>query len=104
RSGATIFDQVMWLYGNGSGINVKHGRLRRGATPIILASRDRHARLRIDSRLIEASNQPARKPTNVVLDEEAAAELDRIVGPRSSGSRRPGVRTSIGYMKGSTGD
>ena len=103
-AGAAILDQVMWLYGNGSGINVKHGHLRRGVTPIILASKDRHARLRVEDRRIEAPEQPARWPTNVILDEDAAADLDQAVGMRSSGSRRAGVRKSIGYMKGSKGD
>jgi site-specific DNA-methyltransferase (adenine-specific) len=103
-SGCAIIDQVIWLFGNGAGINVKHGRLKPGHEPIIVAARDRRSRLRVEARSIVADEQPVRKPANVVLGEAAAAELDQTVGPLASGSRRAGVRSTIGMMKGSRGD
>ncbi len=103
-AGFFILDQVIWLFGNGAGINVKHGRLKPGHEPIILAARERSTRLRVEDRQIVAEGQPPRRATNVALSEQIAEELDRVVGPLTSGSRRAGVRSTIGMMKGSKGD
>jgi len=109
RAGCTILDQVVWLFGNGAGINVQHGKLKPGHELIILASREplpkgRASRLRVEARRLEAAGQPVREPTNVVLSEGVAKELDEAIGPLTSGSRRAGVRSTIGMMKGSSGD
>ena len=109
RAGYTILDQVVWLFGNGIGINVKFGRLKPGHEVIIIAARDRlskkiKTRLRVEHRHIAGADQPERLPSNVVLSEQVAEALDRSIGPLTSGSRHPGVRTSIGMMKGSLGD
>jgi site-specific DNA-methyltransferase (adenine-specific) len=102
--GFVILDQVVWLFGNGAGINVKHGRLKPGHEVIILAALNRNTRLRVEDRQIVAEGQPTRQPTNVTLSEVAAEELDRTIGPLTSGARRQGVRSTIGMMKGSKGD
>jgi site-specific DNA-methyltransferase (adenine-specific) len=52
---------------------------------------------------IAESHPAGRWPPNVVLDEAAAAELDRQSGERPSGSRAEGVRTGLGYH-GANGD
>src|SRR5205807_6918138 len=51
-----------------------------------------------------APGQPERMPPNVAMDDLVAAELDAIVGIRTSGSRAAGVRSSIGLRGGSKGD
>ena len=45
-----------------------------------------------------------RWPTNVVLDESQAAELDRQTGVRTSGSRKPGTYVGLGYMGSESAD
>jgi DNA modification methylase len=104
KEGGVVLDMLTWLFGNGAGINVKHGRLKPGHEPILLVSSSRSSRLRVEDRRIDTAGQPPRHPANVVLDEDVARELDDRVGPLSSGSRRPGVRQTIGMMKGSRGD
>lgn len=103
-AGCEIVDQIIWLFGNGAGINVKHGLLRPGHEPIILARKTPTARLRVEDRMVVAEGQPDRTPVDVVLGEVVAEELDKVVGPLTSGSRKAGVRTSIGYMGGAHGD
>src|SRR5438445_5734078 len=39
RAHFVILDQIVWLFGNGLGINVKHGRLKPGHEVIILAAK-----------------------------------------------------------------
>lgn len=104
KAHAYVRDQFTWLFGNGAGINSKHGLLKPGFEPILVASKTPSARLRIESASIVADDQPVRRPPNVAMDEDVAAELDRRVGPLKSGSRQRGVRKSIGMMGGSGGD
>jgi hypothetical protein len=46
----------------------------------------------------EATVATGRWPANVVLDEDAAAELDEQSGTRTSGKRKPGTYRGLGYM------
>lgn len=103
-AGFVVLDQLTWLFGNGAGINVKHGKLKPGHEPILIAGLQRETRLRVEDRVLEADGQPRRAATNVALDETVAADLDARVGSLTSGSRRPGVRKTIGMMRGSRGD
>lgn len=52
----------------------------------------------------EGQTKDGRWPTNVVLDETQAAELDRQTGVLTSGSRKPGTYAGLGYMGSESAD
>ncbi len=87
-AGFEIRDCIMWLYGSGF---PKHGSCLKPAwEPIIVARKRGKGLLNIDGcRVGKETIAIGRWPANVILDEEAAAELDEQSGEtQSSGAVR----------------
>lgn len=91
-AGFEVHDSIHWMYGNG--MPKGKAALKPGHEPIVLArKRGVGAPLRIgDSKLPESGRWPA----NVILDEDAAAELDEQAGKRRSAGNYPSSSVNRG--------
>lgn len=103
-AGWVYHDLAIWLFGQGMPKN-KQSRLKPAWMPVILTRRPGKPVINIEGVRHESTDGKFRHPANVLLDEAAAAELDKQSGVLKSGSRKAGVRKGIGYHgTGTAGD